>query len=89
MNYKGNYIECLTPTKKSLIDNQVKRSEARKAKAAQNYISMRMEQLAVERDNPHNSEIDSKWYNRIIQELDWAQQAINKTVQRNCFMEKE
>jgi len=89
MNYRGNNIECLTPTKKHIIDKQVKRSEARKAKAAENYINMRMEQLSVERDNPHNSEMDSKWYNRIIQELDWAQQAMNKTTQRNCFMEKK
>ncbi len=51
------------------------------------YIGMRMEQLAVERDNPNNNEIDSAWYQRIIQELDWAQQAMNKTTQRNCFME--
>lgn len=51
------------------------------------YIEMRMEQLAVERDNPNNKEIDSAWYQRIIQELDWAQQAMNKTTQRNCFME--
>lgn len=51
------------------------------------YIEMRMEQLAVERDNPNNNEIDSAWYQRMIQELDWAQQAMNKTTQRNCFME--
>ena len=89
MNYKGNSVECLTQTKRHLIDKQIKRSEASKAKASAGYINMRMEQLAVERDNPHNNEIDSKWYNRIIQELDWAQQAINKTAQRNCFMEKK
>lgn len=71
MNYKGNSVECLTQTKKHLIDKQIKRSEASKAKASAGYINMRMEQLAVERDNPHNNEIDSKWYNRIIQELDW------------------
>tara|TARA_E500000318_G_scaffold111997_1_gene133235 strand:+ start:2880 stop:3158 length:279 start_codon:yes stop_codon:yes gene_type:complete len=87
MNYKGNNVECLTPTKKHIIDTQLKKTEARRAKAAANYISMRMEQLAVERDNPNNNAIDSEWYNRIIQELDWAQQAINKTTQRNCFME--
>jgi hypothetical protein len=51
------------------------------------YIEMRMEQLSIERDNPNNNEIDSAWYQRIIQELDWAQQAINKTTKRNCFME--
>ena len=50
------------------------------------YIPMRMKQLEEERDNPNNNEYDSLWYNRIIQELDWAQQAINKTASRNCYM---
>jgi hypothetical protein len=48
---------------------------------------MRMEQLKIERDNPHNSPIDSEWYNRIIQELDWAQQMTEESKERNCFME--
>ena len=52
-----------------------------------NYIAMRMEDLKNERDNPHNSEYDSLWYNRIIQELDWAQQAELSAKKRNCFME--
>jgi len=50
------------------------------------YIPMRMKQLEEERDNPNNNEYDSLWYNRIIQELDWAQQAVNKTAPRNCYM---
>lgn len=50
---------------------------------------MRMEQLKVERDNPHNSAIDAEWYNRIIQELDWALMMEGDTDQTNCFMEKE
>jgi hypothetical protein len=50
---------------------------------------MRMEQLKIERDNPHNSEIDAEWYNRIIQELDWALMMEGDTDQTNCFMEKE
>ena len=50
------------------------------------YIPMRMKQLEEERDNPNNNDYDSLWYNRIIQELDWAQQAINKTTARNCYM---
>ena len=57
-----------------------------------NYITMRMDQLKVERDNPHNSASDSEWYNRIIQELDWAQQALDadgNTISRNCFMEEK
>jgi hypothetical protein len=53
------------------------------------YIPMRMEQLKVERDNPHNSAIDAEWYNRIIQELDWALMMEGDTDQTNCFMEKE
>ena len=52
------------------------------------YIPMRMEQLEKERDNPNNNEYDSLWYNRIIQELDWAQQAESSAKKRNCFMEK-
>ena len=47
---------------------------------------MRMKQLEEERDNPNNNEYDSLWYNRIIQELDWAQQAQSKTKPRNCYM---
>jgi hypothetical protein len=53
------------------------------------YIPMRMKQLEEERDNPNNNDYDSLWYNRIIQELDWAQQAINKTAARNCYMSSE
>jgi|TARA_B100000768_G_scaffold41073_1_gene39915 hypothetical protein len=52
------------------------------------YIGMRMDQLITERDNPNNNEYDSLWYNRVIQELDWCQQALSNTKQRNCFMEK-
>jgi hypothetical protein len=47
MNYKGNSVECLTQTKKHLIDKQIKRSEASKAKASAVYINMRLEKLAV------------------------------------------
>jgi len=52
------------------------------------YIGMRMDQLIQERDNPNNNEYDSLWYNRVIQELDWCQQALGNGRQRNCFMEK-
>jgi hypothetical protein len=52
------------------------------------YIPMRMEQLKIERDNPHNSPIDAEWYNRIIQELDWARQMTDEdSREKNCFME--
>ena len=51
------------------------------------YITMRMDQLMEERDNPNNNQYDSLWYNRLIQELDWCQQALGNSKQRNCFME--
>lgn len=63
-------------------------SRKRQAKRS-DYINVRMEQLKIERDNPNNSEIDSEWYNRIIQELDWAQMMLRDTQQTNCFMEKD
>ena len=53
-----------------------------------NYIAMRMEDLKKERDHPNNNEYDSLWYNRVIQDLDWAQQAEHSAKKRNCFMEK-
>ena len=40
----------------------------------EDYIDVRIEQLSQERDNPNNSEEDSNWYNRIIQELYWVKQ---------------
>jgi len=47
---------------------------------------MRKEQLAEDRDKA-SKDYDKQWYTRLIQELDWAQQAINKTYSRNCYME--
>ncbi len=65
MDYSN--IEVLTNAKKAFIDRQ-----KRKASKATDYIDVRIEQLTVERDNPNNSEEDSNWYNRIIQELNWV-----------------
>jgi len=62
---------------------------SRRQSRRSDYIPMRMEQLKVERDNPHNSPIDAEWYNRIIQELDWANMMVGETDHTNCFMEKE
>jgi len=64
-----NNIEVLTGSKKNLLDRI-----SRKASRRTDYITVRIEQLTVERDNPNNSEEDSNWYNRIIQELKWAGQ---------------
>lgn len=41
-----------------------------------NYIRMRCEQLAEEREKCHD-EYDKQWYNRIISELHWASMANN------------
>ena len=50
------------------------------------YIPMRIEQLLEDREKA-KQDYDKLWYTRVIQELDWAQQAIANTKQRNCYME--
>jgi hypothetical protein len=69
MTMDYNNIEVLTGSKKKLLDRI-----SRKASRRTDYITVRIEQLTVERDNPNNSEEDSNWYNRINQELKWADQ---------------
>lgn len=81
------HIECMTPAKRGVLE-RTERS-LKKLNAKRNYINMRVEMLEKERDNPHNSAIDSEWYNRIIQELVWAQQVLlDDKEPTNCFMEK-
>ena len=80
-------FECATASKTRVIEREARSMKKRKAK--RNYIQMRIEMLEKERDNPHNSDIDSEWYNRIIQELVWAQQVLLEDKEpTNCFMEK-
>ena len=50
-----------------------------------NYIKTRISQLMDDMNRAHN-EHDKNWYNRLIQELNWVQQADNKP-DRNCYME--
>lgn len=69
MDYNTANIEVMTNTKKAMID-KLRRKGVRRVE----YIDVRIEQLTLERDNPNNSEADSKWYNRIIQELNWVKQ---------------
>ena len=47
---------------------------------------MRKEQLAEDRDKA-SKDYDKQWYTRLIQELDWAEKAMNKKYRRNCYME--
>lgn len=48
------------------------------------YMRLRIEQLKEDRDKAHD-EHDKAWYNRIIQELDWAMQMKGKP-DHNCYM---
>jgi hypothetical protein len=59
----------MTSTKQGMLD-RLRRKNSRRVE----YLDVRIEQLTIERDNPNNSEADSKWYNRIIQELNWVKQ---------------
>jgi primosomal protein N'' len=49
------------------------------------YIEVRIGQLKEELAKP-NSEHDKNWYNRLIQELDWARQ-MQTSPDKNCYME--
>ena len=49
------------------------------------YIATRIEQLKEDMARAHD-EHDQKWYNRLIQELDWAKQMGNSPT-HNCYME--
>ena len=69
MDYNTQNIGVMTSTKQGMID-RLRRKNSRRVE----YIDVRIEQLTIERDNPNNSEADSKWYNRIIQELKWVKQ---------------
>lgn len=51
------------------------------------YIETRISQLIEDRDKAHD-EHDKAWYNRCIQELDWALQ-MNTITDRNCYMSKK
>ena len=59
----------MTSTKQGMLD-RLRRKNSRRVE----YLDVRIEQLTIERDNPNNSEADSKWYTRIIQELNWVKQ---------------
>lgn len=49
------------------------------------YINSRIEQLHSDLQKAHDP-MDQAWYNRLIQELDWAKQMIDKP-DHNCYME--
>ncbi len=48
------------------------------------YMRLRIEQLKEDMDKAHD-EHDKKWYNRCIQELNWALQMKGKP-DHNCYM---
>ena len=51
----------------------------------QDYIKTRITQLMDDMNKAHDQH-DKNWYNRLIQELNWVQQADSKP-DRNCYME--
>lgn len=48
------------------------------------YIDSRINQLKDDMVKAHDP-MDQAWYNRLIQELNWAQQMIDKPT-HNCYM---
>ena len=50
------------------------------------YITVRIEQLKEDMAKA-SKDYDKSWYNRLIQELDWAKQ-MNTIPSKNCYMEK-
>lgn len=51
------------------------------------YIDARIEQLKADRDLSRNS-ADIMWYNRTMQELDWAKQAMMGEFSDKCVLER-
>jgi hypothetical protein len=51
------------------------------------YIDSRIAQLKSDRDLSTNS-ADVMWYNRTMQELDWAKQAITGNYSDQCVLER-
>ena len=54
-------------------------------KKMEKYIKTRIEQLKEDMNKAHN-EMDKMWYNRCIQELDWALQMLAEPT-HDCYME--
>lgn len=65
---------------KKLIEQSMVSSQDR-------YIKTRIEQLEQDMEKAHD-EHDKMWYNRCIQELNWALQMSGKPT-HNCYMEGE
>lgn len=53
-----------------------------------NYVQVRKEQLVEERDKNTN-EYDRQWYNRLINELSWAENMLIGTAKENCILQME
>lgn len=51
------------------------------------YIDARISQLKSDRDLSKNP-ADVMWYNRVMQELDWAKQAITGEYSEKCILER-
>ena len=58
-----------------------------KKSAGTRYIDSRIAQLKSDRDLSKNP-ADVMWYNRTMQELDWAKQAITGDYSDQCVLER-
>lgn len=58
-----------------------------KKSAGTGYIDSRIAQLKSDRDLSKNP-ADIMWYNRTMQELDWAKQAITGDYSDQCVLER-
>jgi hypothetical protein len=58
-----------------------------KKMAGTHYIDARISQLKSDRDLSNNP-VDVMWYNRAMQELDWAKQVITEEFSEQCVLER-
>ena len=58
-----------------------------KKMAGTHYIDARISQLKSNRDLSNNP-VDVMWYNRAMQELDWAKQVITEEFSEQCVLER-
>ena len=61
----------------------MRRTKQKELNAKENYIKTRISQLMDDMNRAHDQH-DKNWYNRLIQELNWA-----ASPHHNCYMSKE
>lgn len=56
-----------------------------KKPSSSNYLEARIKQLHEDRDKTTDP-IDTQWYNRIIQELQWVREVVNNKYEKDCAL---